>query len=291
MTAITDTSLTQIVELSQQMLAENTYLGDELEFLEIVHRNANELNKWDVFNMRLPALAEHNHDLLQYLTGIVGYSALLASPKLADHERYTAAQQANFRRLHDLSRQLHWSLDSLILFATHIARPEPEKAKDAGLLDIRGYLLAQANNHVCRQHMQEINVPAQIPLIYANDVRTKLMLRGVFAAALDLVETPRLYLSAYTMLKAVRAKLSIKGAAGKLPQVLELVKLEHVTNQQDGVTQTLIPTDRRQASTTLLDLGLYVATTLANKQGGRIKAEADTDNLVFTLTMPAVPKV
>lgn len=290
MTVMTDSSLEQIINLSQQMLTDE-YGTEERDFLEIIHSSASKLQTRKVFGMNLLALATNSHDLLQDLTAVVGYSALLASPKLADHDNYTPAQQEQLQQLHDLSRQLHWRLDSLILFASYISRAEPEKAKDAGLLDIRGYLLAQANNHICRHHLQEINVPLQIPLIYANDIRTKLMLRGLFVAAIELIDEPQIHLSAYTMMKVVRAKLSVIDAADKLPQVLKLVDVRHVTSPDDEITHAMIVRGSGRYTSSLVELGLYIATTLADKQGGRIKAEADGSSLVFTLTMPAVPKL
>lgn len=291
-------SLDEIVDLTEAMLT-MPFAEEEQSFVEVVHRNAVDLRDEQVFNLTLTQLSTKSHGLRQYITGVVGYSALLNSPKLADHASLSPQQLEKIYALHDSSRRLHWWLDSLILFASYIVRPEPRSVTESGMLNIRGYLLAQADHHLCRQHIQKLNVPEEIPLVFANDARTKLMLRGLFTAALEIRESPMMQLFAYTVMKVVRVRLHIQGAADTLKQIAPYMAEnepdagdnstptppQRPASFKDTISQNLTP-----KSTTLLELGLQIAVDLAAKQHGRIKAEADQNDLVFTLTMPTGPQ-
>jgi len=291
MVGVSTTNLDKILTLTERMQAA-TFGKDQKQLLDVIYKNAQELKKQNALSMSMIGLSAKSHDLRQPLTAVVGYSALLNSPKLANHSELTEDQLKNIYHLHDLCRQFHWHLDNLILFSNYVVRPKGKKAQDGGMLDIRGYLLAQTENYVCRQRIEEVNVPEEIPFVYANDMNTKLMIRGLFAAAMDIGEKPKMQLSAYTMMKVVRAKLCIHGQVDKFNEIMKLVKVKEISNAPSpsaAATHAMIATISNVQMTSMLELGIYVATNLATEQGGRIKLEKDGQDLVFTLTMPTVP--
>lgn len=282
--------LDEIITIADTLLASEAFGKDERSFLDVINQNANKLNRQNVPQMNLIALSTKSVDLRQQITSIVGYSALLNSPKLANHADLAAEQLEKVHRLHDQSRYLHWWLDSLILLANGTVRSEPPTALDSGMLNIRGYLLAQADHYLCRQQLDEVNIPEEIPLVHANDVRTKLMLRGLFAAAMEMREDPQLQLSAYTMMKVVRVRLLILDAMNEQATVApHLEEQAKATTSFPGKRPTLAHIDTVQ-SISLVELGLKVASAMARRQGGRLKSRADGDHLLFTLTMPTSPE-
>ena len=277
--------LEALIALTETMQASVTD-DDRYLFLDVVHRNAVDLRERHIDEMSLVGVAAKSHDLRQPLTAIVGYTSLLNNPKLADHASLTEAQLADIRGLHVLGRELHWYMDSVILFADSIVRPDKAKASDAGMLDIRGYLLAQADNYVCYSRLKQISVSEEIPLVYANDVHTRLMIRGLFSSAIEIDRKARLNLSGYTIMRTVRIKLAVVGAADQLHEVLRLLKVKLISNGSTIATQSMIATIGTVKSSSLLELSLYTLTNLAARQGGRVKFEANGENLVITLTMP-----
>ncbi|MEO1668717.1 MAG: hypothetical protein AAFU54_29060 [Chloroflexota bacterium] len=282
------TRLDEIIELSRAMLA-GSFSEEEKKLLEVVHRNAVELKNHNLEGMNMIGLSAKSHDLRQPLTAVVGYGALLNSPKLANHDGLSDEQLKRIYRLHDLCRHFHWHMDNMVLFSNYIVRPKAKRAQDGGMLDIRAYLLAQADNYVCREVTSEIVVPEKIPFVYANDASTKLMIRGLFAAAMAISDKPDLRLSAYTVMKVVRARLCVMGQAQRHDELMKMLKVKKITEKPDAATtHAVIATIGNVHLSSMLEIGLYVATNIAAEQGGRIKLETDEDNLVFTLTMPTL---
>ncbi|MEM6526766.1 MAG: hypothetical protein AAF653_00650, partial [Chloroflexota bacterium] len=71
-----------------------------------------------------------------------------------------------------------------------------------------------------------------------------------------------------------------------------LVKTKKISGDTGvDTTHTAIATLSHVQLTSMLELGLYVATNIAAEQGGRIKVEKDDNDLVFTLTMPTLAPV
>ncbi|MEM6530758.1 MAG: hypothetical protein AAF653_20845, partial [Chloroflexota bacterium] len=214
--------LDEIIKLSEEMLA-GDFNREEKKLLEVVYRNALELRTQNLPAMNMIGLSAKSHDLRQPITAVVGYSALLNSPKLSGHDDLDEAQLKRIYRLNDLSRHFHWHLDNLILFSNFVVRPKSRRTHDSGMLDIRGYLLSEAENYVCRKVIRELSVPDKIPFVYANDANTKLMIRGLFAAAMDLGEKADLRLNAYTVMKVVRARMGCIGQAERYPDVMKML--------------------------------------------------------------------
>jgi hypothetical protein len=117
------------------------------------------------------------------------------------------------------------------------------------------------------------------------------MIRSLFAAALEINHSPELHLSVYTVMKVVRAKLSVANSAAKYNEIMKLLKVKKIiTPKSTTDTHAMIATINNIKMDSMLELSIYVATNLANEQHGRIKLEKDGDDLVFTLTMPTVPE-
>lgn len=286
------TNLESVIELSEQMLSRAVapYPDDQIACIEIIHKNATALNAAGLMQMSLEELARQSHDLRQNLTAIVGYSAVLNSPKLSNHAKLNAEQLEWLVRLHDYSRNMHWHLDGLIMFAAHTVNPRAYKAQDMGMLNLGGYLRAQLENHMCRQYVTDIHIPDDLPNVYANDTHTKLVIRGILSAALELSEQPEIQVSAYTMMKVVRAKISISHTAQAYPELIASMEVHEIQSADDKrSTQGMAFKLASVESQSLRELGLYVATRLALQQGGRVKMEKDGHSLVFTLTMPTMP--
>ncbi len=285
MATATFQQLDALIALCEKMLA-SVADDDRHTFLDVIYRNGVDLREKHIENMSLVGVSANSHDLRQPLTAIVGYASLLNSPKLADHASLTEAQLADIHMLHTLSRELHWYMDSVILFANNIVRPDKAKASDAGMLNIRGYLLAQADNYACHTRLKTVTVSEDIPLVFANDVQTKLMIRGLFSSAIEIAPDADLVLNGYTMMRTVRIKLVVSGAATRLDDVMQLLKVKLIPHGSASTTQSMITTIGSVTKSSLLELSLYTLTNLAARQGGRVKFEADEENLVITLTMP-----
>jgi K+-sensing histidine kinase KdpD len=273
-------NLNDILTLSADLL-DGTLKDNERTYLEVVQRNATTLKAQDVSTKTLAQVVTESHDLNQSLTGIVGYSALLNSPKLADHASLSAAQLVEIGKLHDMSRYLHWWLDSLILLAKYIVRDAHEDAPHMGLLDIGSYLVAQAEHYVCRSRFKTIRVRDDMPFVYGNDTQIKTMIRGVFVSAMNLQPEAELHLNAYPMRRFIRAKIITLGkAAPMIERVAELLQAEALPIPQ-GSTPV--------GSLSLAELGMEVASHIAKNQNGRLKIDATKDTLHFLLTLPAEP--
>ncbi len=264
---------------------------DQKTYVRVVQENAARLQKADVVRLSLIGLSHKSHDLRQLLTAIVGYSALLNSPKLSNHGTLQRKQLMAIHNLHELARDVHWRLDGLILFANQIVRPKEPNSQDVGMLNLAGYLRAQAEHYICRKFVKSINIPDNLPYVYANDTQTRLMLRALFAIALDLVPAPELDVQAYTMMKFVRARVSIHEAAEHYGNLMKFLEVEQIYRSPTEQTQSMQMTVGKIQGATMVELGLFVTTHLAARQGGRMKLERDKERLVFTLTMPTeVPR-
>jgi len=260
---------------------------DQKTFIGIVDDSLRKLHAENVLQYSLIGLSVKSHDLRQMLTSIVGYCALLNSPKLSNHGTLMRKQLLSIHELNDLARDIHWRLDGLIQFATQIVRPTKPTQQDMGMLNIGGYLRSQADHYVCRRMISEVAIPDSLPYVYANDTYSKLMLRGLFSIALDLADEPDIHVSAYTMRKFLRVKISIGKTAGHLDDLMKLLEVKNVRGRDARKTQAMLMSVGSIKTTTLVELGMYIATNLAAEQGGRVKLESDGDRLVFTLTMPA----
>jgi hypothetical protein len=264
---------------------------DQTTYIQVVQQNAARLEKASVMRLSLIGLSHKSHDLRQLLTALVGYSALLNSPKLSSHATLQRKQLFALHNMHELARDIHWRLDGLILFANQIVRPKDTNPQDVGMLNLAGYLRAQAEHYVCRQFVHAINIPDNLPHVYANDAQTRLMLRAIFAISMDLVPTPILDVQAYTMMKFVRARVGVYEASDQYDTLMQFLDVEQVYHATSEQTQSMQMTVGKIHGTNMTELGLYIATDLASRQGGRMKLERDKDRLVFTLTMPTeVPR-
>lgn len=283
--------LEELVEFSQTMLDNETekFTETQQQFLGIVQNNALLLAEENVTDLSLEDLSRKSHDLRQYLTTIVGYSALLNSPKLSNHDVLSEKQLTQITTLHNLSRYVHWYLDGWIMFANQIVRPQSGKMLDFGMLNIAGYLQAQADNYICRQHISDIHISKRVPYVYANDLYTKLILRSLFTIALNICNHPAIQISAYTMMKVVRIKIIVLHCGKKIDSLMQLLHTDNIMDIDDEITQRVrVKNLKRIENITIIELAIQIATTLAIKQGGRVKVDNDGDNLVFTLTMPTL---
>ena len=265
--------------------------NEQKSYIRVVQENTARLQKADVVKLSLVGLSSKSHDLRQLLTAIVGYSALLNSPKLSNHSTLQRQQLFTIHEMHELARDIHWRLDGLILFANQVIRPRDPNPHDVGMLNLAGYLRAQSEHYVCRKFVESVNIPENLPHVYANDAHTRLMLRALFAIALDLVPSPKLDVQAYTMMKFVRARVSVQGAANRYDSLMKYLEVEQIYRSPNEQTQSMQMTVGKIQTATIVQLGLYITTQLASRQGGRMKMEQDKDRLVFTLTMPTqVPR-
>lgn len=283
--------LEQIVSLADAMLNgdHGEFDAEQVTFIETVRQKAQEIIDLKIFVMNLIGISANSHDLRRPLTALVGHSALLNSPKLSNHEHLTDDQREAIDKLHNLCRYTHWRLDNLVLFANQVVRPPRYKPVDVGMIDLGGYLRAQAETYVCKRHLKQLVIANDIPKVYANDTSTRLMLKGLFTVAIDLQADARLQLSAYTMARVVRVKLLVEGAADKLPELLGLMNVREVETPDHNKTIAMNATVRSIRDTKLLALGLHIATQMATVQSGRMKVDRDGDDLVFLLTMPTIP--
>jgi hypothetical protein len=277
--------------LTQMQTGEiGTYDDEQQAYIGIVKENAISLQSEKIMQLSMIGLSMKSHDLRQFLTSVVGYSALLNSAKLSDHSAISEQQLDAIRQIHTIARDIHWHLDSLILFANQIVRPRKDHEQERGMLNFGGYLQDQADHYVCRPFVTGTNIPDQLPYVYANHTYTKLMLRGLFALMLDLVDEPSIDVQAYTMMKFIRARVTLTGQAHHMARLMELARVQEV-KEAARETQSLYMSVGKIQSLSLVELGLYTATRLASKQGGRLKIETDDSKLIFTLTMPtSVPE-
>lgn len=276
MKATVKARLETIIALCERMLAEADFNVEQHEHLEIVHKYALGLQAEQVFSLTLADLAEQSHDLRQYLTGIVGYSTLLSNARLSNHANLSAELLRHLYDLQALARHVHWHLDSLTMFATYHCYPAHYHPQDAGMLDMAGYLRAQTDHFVCQRRLDEFSQTNDIPFVYANDTCTKLMLRGLLVAALDVDSDARLIVQIYRIMQMVRVRVIVQGRAN------DNARVEQTLARDTDEEPTLTPDP-------LLPLALYTTDTLATAQNGRMKHGTDGDNLLLTVTMPTIP--
>jgi signal transduction histidine kinase len=260
---------------------------DALNFAKVIQRNARELRAQQVTEASLSDLSKNSHALRQLLTGIVGYCALLNSPKLSNHSVLSAPQLEAVRTMNDKAREVQWWLDGLILFANQITGALDYRSFDAGMLNLGGYLRSQADHYICRRYVTDINIPESLPNVYANDTQAKLMLRALFSVILQLADEPQIQVDAYTVRQHVRARVTVQNKGYDLSRLMALVDATPM-GIGDQATGTLhMPADRLEKNN-LLNLSVYVLTEATAKQSGRIKLQRDDRRLCFTLTMPTV---
>lgn len=284
-------TIEEIIALSENMLSGDFghFGADHEQYLTVVLQNAKQFDTVNLFDMTLHDLSQNSHDLRQMLTSVVGYSAILLSPKISRHDRLSEQQLAKIETLHALARHIHWRLDGLILFASQITRPPSKTQLDMGMLNLGGYIQTQAEHFVCREHIQAVNITDNLPNVYANDPRTKLMLRGLLTAAVEMSQPKHVQINVYTVMQMVRARILIHESADKLPQIQnhnetqEIKKLPALL--KDRTEKPLRDFDKHA----LRDIGLEVAINLADKQNSRVKIVPDGNHLAFMLTMPTNP--
>lgn len=291
MSAQLKTTIDTIITLSDKMLHDESgrFGADHRQYFDIVKKNAMQFHEVSLFDMTFKELAENSHDLRQLLTGVVGYSAMLLSPKISRHERLGSSQIADIEELHRLSRHVHWRLDGFILFALLVMRKPSTTQLDAGMLNLGGYIESQADHFVCREHIKEMTIADGMPNVYANDSRTKLMIRGLFSAAIELSPPESLRVQVYTVMQTVRTRIIVHSAASRMEALATLSDIPTDQPLKKALGDIIDKPLGEMPVGTLRNIGLHVAMRLAAIQHGRVKFSPDGVHLVLTLTMPTMP--
>jgi len=282
--------LDEVMHITDQLMSGQAgdLPNEHREFLKIVQSSGERLQGYDLQKMNLLGLSAYSHDMRQPLMGLVGYSSLLASGRFTNQDLLTDAQKGLFALLHDRCRYVHWRLDNLLMFAGQVVRPLVYKAQDSGLLNLRGYLTDQAESYVVSRHLVQTTIDENIPDVHANDAHTKMMLRGLFASALEVATAAQVELFAYADERATRISLVVYGQAEQLPALLKLLKVRELRGQDAYKTLSMHVTVSTIKLMQLLELGLYTAAKMALQQGGRFKVDQDGNDLLLVISMPNI---